>query len=37
MAEQGLYPKDLDVKKAYTLDFVNKKVGMDIKNRNEKK
>jgi NitT/TauT family transport system substrate-binding protein len=31
MAEQGLYPKDLDVKKAYTLDFVNKKVGIGLK------
>ena len=28
MAEQGLYPKDLDWKKAYTLQFVNKKAGM---------
>ncbi len=28
MAEGGVYPKDLDYKKAYTLDFVNKKVGM---------
>ena len=25
MGEQGLYPKDLDWKKAYTLQFVNKK------------
>jgi NitT/TauT family transport system substrate-binding protein len=31
MAEQGLYPKDLDIKRAYTLQFVNKKVGMDMK------
>ncbi|MCD6075355.1 MAG: nitrate transporter substrate-binding protein [Rhodospirillales bacterium] len=31
MAEQGLYPKDLDLKKAYTLDFVNKKVGIGLK------
>lgn len=31
MAGQGLYPKDLDVKKAYTLDFVNKKVGIGLK------
>jgi NitT/TauT family transport system substrate-binding protein len=31
MAEQGLYPKDLDVTKAYTLDFVNKKVGIGLK------
>jgi NitT/TauT family transport system substrate-binding protein len=28
MSEQGVYPADLDWKKAYTLDFVNKKVGM---------
>jgi NitT/TauT family transport system substrate-binding protein len=28
MAAEGLYPKDLDVKRAYTLQFVNKKVGM---------
>jgi NitT/TauT family transport system substrate-binding protein len=27
-AEQGLYPKDLDLKKAYTLQFINKKVGL---------
>ena len=27
-AEQGLYSKDLDLKKAYTLQFTNKKVGM---------
>ena len=37
MAEQGLYPKDLDVRKAYTLDFVNKKVGIEIKNQATKK
>ncbi len=30
-AEQGLYPKGLDIGKAYTLQFVNKKVGMDQK------
>jgi NitT/TauT family transport system substrate-binding protein len=29
VSEQGLYPKGLDVTKAYTLQFVNKKVGMD--------
>ena len=26
--EQGLYPKGLDVTKAYTLQFVNRKVGL---------
>ncbi len=26
-----LYPKGMDYKKAYTLQFVNKKVGMDLK------
>jgi NitT/TauT family transport system substrate-binding protein len=31
VSEQGLYPKGLDVTKAYTLQFVNKKVGMDQK------
>jgi len=31
MAAQGLYPAGLDVKQAYTLDFVNKKVGMSLK------
>jgi len=29
--EAGVYPKDLDVTKAYTLRFVNQKVGMDLK------
>jgi NitT/TauT family transport system substrate-binding protein len=28
MAAEGVYPKDLDYKRAYTLDFVNKKVGL---------
>lgn len=28
MAKAGLYPADTDVKKAYTLQFVNKKIGM---------
>ncbi|HEU0157026.1 MAG TPA: ABC transporter substrate-binding protein [Stellaceae bacterium] len=28
MAEAGVYPKDMDYKKAYTLEFVDKKVGM---------
>jgi NitT/TauT family transport system substrate-binding protein len=27
----GLYPKDLDLSRAYTLRFVNKKVGMNLK------
>ena len=31
MAEAGLYPRDLDVKRAFTLQFVNRKVGMDLK------
>jgi NitT/TauT family transport system substrate-binding protein len=31
MAEQGLYPKDLDYKRAYTAQFVNKRVGMALK------
>jgi NitT/TauT family transport system substrate-binding protein len=31
VAAVGLYPRDLDVKSAYTLQFVNKKVGMDMK------
>lgn len=29
MAEQGLYSRDLDYRKAYTLQFVNKRVGAD--------
>jgi NitT/TauT family transport system substrate-binding protein len=28
MANAGVYPKDLDFRKAFTLQFVNKKVGM---------
>ncbi len=28
MSEAGVYPKDLDFRKAFTLKFVNKKVGM---------
>src|SRR5579864_8586210 len=28
MVKAGLYPADLDFRKAFTLDFVNKKVGM---------
>jgi len=30
-ADAGLYPKDLDLARAYTLQFVNQKVGMDLK------
>ena len=30
-ADAGLYPKDLDLTRAYTLQFVNKKVGMELK------
>jgi NitT/TauT family transport system substrate-binding protein len=29
--EAGLYPEDLDLSRAYTLDFVNKGVGLDLK------
>jgi hypothetical protein len=31
MRDLGLYPKGLDVTKAYTLEFVNHKIGMDSK------
>ena len=31
MSAQGLYPKSLDYKKAYTLQFVNKRVGEALK------
>jgi NitT/TauT family transport system substrate-binding protein len=31
MAAQGLYPADMDYRKAYTLQFVNKRVGMELK------
>ena len=31
MAGVGLYPKGMDFKKAYTLQFVDKRVGMDAK------
>jgi len=31
MAQAGLYPNDLDVGRAYTLQFVNRKVGMELK------
>ena len=30
-ADEGLYPKGLDVTKAYTLQFVDQKVGLDTK------
>jgi NitT/TauT family transport system substrate-binding protein len=28
MSKAGLYPPDMDYKKAYTLQFIGKKVGM---------
>ena len=28
MAKAGVYPADMDCRKAFTLQFVNKKVGM---------
>ena len=31
--QAGLYPTDLDLSKAYTLKFVNKKYGMEIKSK----
>lgn len=31
LVEAGLFPADLDYKQAYTLDFVNKKVGMELR------
>jgi NitT/TauT family transport system substrate-binding protein len=31
MAGQGVYPKDMDWKKAYTLQFVNKKHGLEAR------
>jgi len=31
MAGEGLYPKDMDYRKAYTLRFVNRRVGMELK------
>jgi NitT/TauT family transport system substrate-binding protein len=31
MAEQGLYPKDLDWRKAFTLNFVNKRTGVTLR------
>src|ERR671918_1838328 len=30
-ADAGLFPKDLDLSRAYTLQFVNHKVGMELK------
>jgi NitT/TauT family transport system substrate-binding protein len=30
MADEGVYPKDMDFTKAFTLHFVNKKVGMRL-------
>jgi NitT/TauT family transport system substrate-binding protein len=30
MAGEGLYPKDMDYRKAYTLRFVNRRVGMEL-------
>jgi NitT/TauT family transport system substrate-binding protein len=30
-ADVGLYPADLDLSRAYTLQFVNQKVAMDLK------
>jgi NitT/TauT family transport system substrate-binding protein len=30
-SDAGIYPKGLDVTKAYTLQFVDQKVGMDLK------
>ncbi|HXQ51126.1 MAG TPA: ABC transporter substrate-binding protein [Stellaceae bacterium] len=31
MVGQGLYPKDMDYRQAYTLRFVNRAVGMELK------
>jgi NitT/TauT family transport system substrate-binding protein len=31
-ADAGLYPQDLDLSRAYTTQFVNNKVGMELKN-----
>ena len=28
MSAQGLYPADMDYRKAYTLQFVNQRAGM---------
>jgi NitT/TauT family transport system substrate-binding protein len=34
MVKAGVYPADIDVKKAYTLQFVNKAHGMNLKPKN---
>jgi NitT/TauT family transport system substrate-binding protein len=34
MIQAGVYPQDLDVKKAYTLQFINKGHGMHLKRAN---
>jgi NitT/TauT family transport system substrate-binding protein len=31
MIKAGVYPPTIDLSKAYTLRFVNKKVGMELK------
>jgi NitT/TauT family transport system substrate-binding protein len=31
MVKTGVFKADLDYKKAYTLQFVNKRVGLDVK------
>jgi NitT/TauT family transport system substrate-binding protein len=31
MSDQGLYPKDMDYRQTYTLRFVNRAVGMELK------
>ncbi len=31
MAKEGVYPADLDASRAYTTQFVNKRVGMELK------
>jgi NitT/TauT family transport system substrate-binding protein len=31
MVEAGLYTADLDLKRAYTLQFINKKHGIQLK------
>jgi NitT/TauT family transport system substrate-binding protein len=31
-SDAGLYPKDLDLERAYTTQFINHKVGMELKN-----
>ena len=31
MSDVGVYPKGIDVTKAYTLRFVDRRVGMDLK------